>query len=240
MSNADASLLTMFCAAVFAGTLAVHNWRRAKRAEARLLRSMEALASLPEAPGGAGLFRTAVAIMDGPGQAPVPDPGKQALAMLQRGDDCNWYSIKHDHNEMHEAFDCLEIYWRTEVEHLDQNKYGYRGPFESKAGFRVRWHVAATNKSHVEAYGLDLMTTILEARELADRAVERKTRVVAMDQKHPVLEAWKERGEKREYSFHGLDLEKWSVRLDYPGGLAWADHADLEQAVVDALLKAPP
>lgn len=174
-----------------------------------------------------------------PREQDVSDPGKQALQMLQRGDDCDWYSIKHS-NEMHEAFDCLEIYWRTEVEHHDQNVLGHgRGPFESKAGFRVRWHVASTHTSYCEAYGLDLMTTILEARELADRLRLRATTAKRMDQKHPALDAWKANGPARKYSFHGLDVENWHVRLDYPGGLSWAEHAELEQAVAEALAKAP-
>ena len=167
------------------------------------------------------------------------DPGKQALTMLQRGENCDWYSIKHS-DEQHEAFDCLEIYWRTNVEQPEKNEFHYgRGPFELKAGFRVRWHVAATNHSYVEATGLDLMSTILEARERSDHLIARAKIVDAMGYKHPALEAWKAKGDKRDYSFHGLNSEKWSVRLDYPGGLAWADAPELEQAVVDALAKAP-
>jgi len=64
----------------------------------------------------------------------VADPEKQALEMLQRGENCDWYSIKHS-DEQHEAFDCLEIYWRTNVECPEQNEFHYgRGPFELKAG----------------------------------------------------------------------------------------------------------
>ncbi len=165
-----------------------------------------------------------------------PDPGKQALLMLQRGDDCDWYSIKHS-NEMHEAFDCLEIYWRTKVQKKSADGCSRR--FEDRAGFRVRWHVASSNTSYSEAYGLDLMTTILEARELADRQRERAAIAEAMGYNHPALEAWAAGGEKRQYSFHGLDLEKWHVRLNYPGGLSWAEHPDLDQAVADALAKSP-
>lgn len=167
------------------------------------------------------------------------DPGKQALAILQRGENCDWYSIQHN-NEQHEAFDCLEIYWRTNVEQPERNEFHYgRGPFELKAGFRVRWHVAASHHSYVEAVGLDLMSTILEAREQADRLIVRAKSADSMGHEHPDLEAWKAKGSKRKYSFNGLDLEKWYVRLDYPGGLSWAEHEDLEQAVSEALAKAP-
>ena len=169
-----------------------------------------------------------------------PDPGKQALEMLRAGENCDWYSIEHS-NEQHEAFDCLEIYWRTNVEQPERNEFGYgRGPFELKAGFRVRWRVAGTHRSYVEAVGLDLMSTILDAREQADRLIVRAQTVKAMGNKHPMLDAWKARGDKREYGFHGLDVEKWNVRLDYPGGFAWADAPELDQAVADALAKAPP
>lgn len=174
-----------------------------------------------------------------PSSRHVPDPGKQALAILQRGENCNWYSIEHT-NEMHEAFDCLEIYWRTEVEQPEKNEFQYgRGPFELKAGFRVRWHVAGACTSYVEAVGLDLMSTILEARELADRHVARAQVGEDMDWKHPRLEAWKSGGIKRKYSFHGLDLEEWRVSLEYPGGYAYGNHENLDQAVEDALGKAP-
>jgi hypothetical protein len=169
----------------------------------------------------------------------VADPGKQALEMLRAGENCDWYSIKHS-DEQHEAFDCLEIYWRTNVECPDRNEFHYgRGPFELKAGFRVRWRVAGTHHSCVEAVGLDLMSTILDAREQADRLMLRAKTVKAMGNKHPALDAWKARGDKREYGFHGLDVEKWSVRLDYPGGLSWADAPELDQAAADALAKAP-
>ena len=201
----------------------LYNWRRAVRAEERLAASVEVLAELGKTPATG-----------------KRDPGKQALEMLQRGDDCEWYSITHNDNEMHEAFDCLEIYWRTEVERSDRNELGYgRGPFESKAGFRVRWRVAATHRSYVEAYGIDLMSTILEARELADRSIRRNSLVTAMERKHSKLEDWKSREDGRKYEFHGLDLEKWRVRLEYPGGNAWAEHEDLEQAVAAALSKGP-
>ena len=172
-----------------------------------------------------------------PSKPPV-DPGKQALAMLQRGDDCDWYSIDHT-NEPHEAFDSLEIYWRTMVEHPDQNALRYgRGPFELKAGFRVRWRVAGTHHSYVEAVGLDLLTTILEAREEADRLIDRVRIAAEMGQKHPALEAWREGGEKRKYSFHGLSPEKWFVSIEYPGGMHWAEHQELDQAVADVLGRA--
>lgn len=168
------------------------------------------------------------------------DPGKQALEMLRRGENCDWYSITHNLNETHEGFDCLEIYWRTNVEHPEQNEFYYgRGPFELKAGFRVRWHVSATHHSYVEACGLDLLTTILEARERADQLIARAQVTDGMGCKHPALEAWKARGPDRKYDFNGLDLEKWSVRLEYPGGLSWAEHEDLDQAIVDALAKGP-
>ncbi len=168
-----------------------------------------------------------------------PDPGKQALEMLRRGDDCDWYSIRHDEREMHEAFDHLEIYWRTEVERRDLNEHGWgRGPFESKAGFRVRWRVAAA-RSCAEAYGLDLMSTILEARRLADQHIQRNQIAAATDHKHAALEAWKSLGEGRGYDFDGLNLEYWRVSLEFPGGRVWATHANLDQAVTDALAKAP-
>lgn len=160
------------------------------------------------------------------------------MALLQSGENCDWYSIQHT-GEMHEAFDCLEIYWRTNVEHSERNPGYGRGPFEPKAGFRVRWHVAATHHSYVEACGIDLLTTILEAREKADRLVARVALAAALGHKHSALDAWKERGPDRKYSFNGLDIENWVVRLDYPGGLSWAEHADLDRAVVDALAKAP-
>jgi hypothetical protein len=86
---------------------------------------------------------------------------------------------------------------------------------------------------------MDLMDTILQARTLADQHVARNELVAAMGDKHPLLEAWKARGPDRTYSFHGLSLDKWSVRLDYPGGLSWADHADLDQAVHEALKQTP-
>lgn len=175
-----------------------------------------------------------------PPPPPVVDPGAQALAILRRGENCNWYSIEHT-NEQHEAFDCLEIYWRTKVEHPERNELHYgRGPFELKAGFRVRWHVAATHHSYVEACGIDLLTTILEARELADRLTARSKILEELGYEHPALEVWKAKGPERKYSFHGLDIEKWNVRLEYPGGLAWAEHAELRLAVADALAKAPP
>jgi hypothetical protein len=169
----------------------------------------------------------------------VSDPGAQALSILQRGENCSWYSIDRT-TEQHEGFDCLEIYWRTEVERPEENEFGYgRGPFELKAGFRVRWHVAVTGHSYVEAVGLDLLTTILEARALADRLIVRARTAKAMGHEHPELEAWKARGAERKYSFHGLDVDKWSVRLDYPGGLSWAEDPDLDKAVANALAKAP-
>jgi len=172
--------------------------------------------------------------------APVGDPGKQALEMLRRGENCDWYSIKHDPGEMHEAFDSLEIYWRTNVEQPEKNGYHIeRGPFELKAGFRVRWRVAATNRSYVEAVGLDLLTTIREARELADRLVERQQLARSMEYRVPMLEAWKARGSKRRYSFHGLDIDKWYVRLEFPGGIVWAEEPSIYEAATAALAKAP-
>lgn len=169
----------------------------------------------------------------------VPDPGKQALEMLRRGENCDWYSVKHS-DEQHEAFDCLEIYWRTNVEHPERNELRWgRGPFEPKAGFRVRWRVAATRHSCVEACGMDLLTTILDAREQVDRIVERNRLVDSVGGKHPTLEVWRSKSPEREYDFDGLDLESWRVSLRYPGGNAWSRHADLDQAVTDALSKAP-
>lgn len=163
------------------------------------------------------------------------DPGKQALMILQRGDDCDWYSIVRNDEEMHEGFDCLEIYWRTQV---SKPSSGYGRQFEERAGFRVRWHVAASDKGYIEAYGLDLMSTILEARALVDQHVERGEIVRAMGYKHPTLEEWKKSGVGREYDFGGLDLKEWRVNLRYPNGRAWAKHEDLNQAVYDALARA--
>jgi hypothetical protein len=170
--------------------------------------------------------------------ARVPDPGKQALEILQRGENCDWYSIQHT-DEQHEAFDCLEIYWRTNVEHPERNELRYgRGPFELKAGFRVRWHVAATRHSYVEAVGLDLMTTILEARERADALCARMAEEKAMGSEHPILEEWKRAGPGRSYTWHGLDVDQWYVRVDFPGGTCWTKHPKLDHAVLNVLAKA--
>lgn len=207
-------------------------WALALALGARRLTDLQVQDSRPPA------IEEATSTQDAPPPARrKPDPGAQALAILRRGENCDWYSIKHS-DEMHEAFDCLEIYWRTNVEHPERNEFRYgRGPFELKAGFRVRWHVAATHHSHVEACGLDLMTTILEARALADRLAERAH--LAWSRSNPALEAWKARAPGRKYSFHGLDIDEWRVTLEFPGGYVWGASADLDQAVADALSKGP-
>jgi hypothetical protein len=228
-------MIIKIVASVFVVSYTLVAWyfaRRAFRAEA-LAQKIDASAS--KVGNGALKF----AALEGLSFTPVRDPGKQALEILRSGENCDWYSIKHT-DEQHEAFDSLEIYWRTNVEQPERNEFGYgRGPFELKAGFRVRWRVAGTHHSYVEAVGMDLMSTILEAREKADQLIARAQTVKEMGRKHPALEAWKAQGEKRDYSFYGLDIEKWNVRLDYPGGLSWAEHADLDQAVTEALTKAP-
>lgn len=173
-----------------------------------------------------------------PERSRVPDPGKQALEILQRGENCDWYSLQHT-DELHEAFDCLEIYWRTYVEYPERNEHRYgRGPFELKAGFRVRWHVAATRHSYVEAVGLDLMSTILEARERADALCARTEEEKAMGSEHPILEEWKRAGPGRSYTWHGLDVDQWYVRVDFPGGTCWTKHPKLDHAVLNVLAKA--
>ena len=220
---------------IFSAGGALHYRGRALRAEEQIVRLFPEPGSKPISGPELHAALRAAAI------APfVQDPGKQAIEMLRRGENCDWYSVKHNPNEMHEAFDCLEIYWRTEVECPERNEFGYgRGPFESKAGFRVRWHVSATHHSYVEAVGLDLLATIFEARDEADKLVARGQKAAAMGYAHPALEDWKTKEPKRKYNFDGNDLEKWRVRLEYDGGLAWAEHADLDQAVADALRKAP-